>query len=148
MKRLAVLGALAFAGVLSQGDRTARASDLNVQGSSATGGNASVIRGTIGGAVNFSVTGAVNDEATVINRSGTTLPSGRQPEPLTIEKLAYGAPDTILPLERVSPPIRLPDGQTRVLLRIPRALEIFNGGLVELRRRGALIDHDRIELRR
>jgi|GEM_PF-925081 len=148
MKRLLVLGALAFVGVLTQGISSASASDLNVQGSSATGGNASVIRGTIGGPVNFSVTGAINDRARVINRPGTTLPGGIVPATLTIEQLAYGTPSSILPLERVSPPTRLADGQTRVLLRIPRALEQFNGGVVELRRNGALIDDDRIELRR
>jgi len=122
-------------------------SDLNIQGSAATGGNASVIRGTIGGAVNFSVTGAFNDVVTVRIRPGATLPPFvPTPQPRTIRDLATGSATAIRPLTRISA-TQLPDGQTRILLSLPNALEQFNGGKVELRRGTSPIDDDPIELR-
>lgn len=123
------------------------ASDLAVQGSSATGGDASVIRGRIGGLVNFSVTGAFNDTVTVSIRPGAVLPTGvPSPKPLTVRELATGSASAIFPLTRISQ-TQLPDGQTRVLLSISNALEQFNGGRVALRRGSSPIDDDNIELR-
>jgi hypothetical protein len=116
-------------------------SDLNVQGSSSTGGDASTIRGTIGGEVRFSVTGAVNDVATL--RFGRP---GFDPKSLTIDKLYNGLPHEIAPLERVNR-VRLPDGQSRVFLRIANAFPAVNGGSVSLTRAGVPIDSDDIVLR-
>ena len=139
MKKFLVLAAL----VGAQAAGLATAGELNVQGSSATGGDALVIRGRIGGAVNFSVTGAFNDVATVFPRPGSGL---QAPRPLTIRDLANGTAAQLGPLVRISA-TQLPDGQTRVLLSIPTAIQQFNGGKVELRRNGALIDGDPIQLR-
>ena len=126
---------------------TAKASELNVQGSAATGGDASVIRGTIGGPVNFSVTGAFNDVVTVSLRPGAVLPPGvPAPRAITVRELATGSATAIRPLTRISV-TQLPDGQTRVLLSIPNALEQFNGGKVTLRRGPSPIDDDPILLR-
>lgn len=131
---------------LIQAAGLANASDLNVQGSAATGGDASVIRGTIGGAVNFSVTGAFNDTVTVSLRPGATLPNGvPTPQPLTVRQLATGSATSIRPLTRISV-TQLPDGQTRVLLSISNAFEQFNGGKVTLSRGTTPIDDDPIQL--
>lgn len=147
MNRFFGLRAFALVALISQVTASASASDLNVQGSSATGGNASVIRGTIGGPVNFSITGAFGDTATVFNRPGSILPPYIVLKPLTVKQLATGSSNEISPLERIGTPTQLPDGQTRVLLRIRNSIEQFNGGKVELKRGSALIDSDQIELR-
>lgn len=147
MKKFLLLGAICFSSFVLQASGVAKASDLNIQGSSATGGDASVIRGTINGPVNFSVTGAFNDTVTVTIRPGATLPPQiPQPRPLTVRELATGSAASIRPLTRISV-TQLPDGQTRVLLSIPNALEQFNGGNVALRRGTSPIDDDPIVLR-
>jgi hypothetical protein len=147
MNNFLKFGAMFLVSFVLQVAGTARASDLNVQGSAATGGDASVIRGTIGGPVNFSVTGAFNDTVTVSLRPGATLPPGvPTPQPLTVRELATGSASAIRPLTRISV-TQLPDGQTRVLLSIPSALQQFNGGKVALRRGTRPIDDDPIVLR-
>jgi hypothetical protein len=147
MKTFLKLGVICLVGCVVQIAGTAKASDLNVQGSAATGGDASVIRGTIGGPVNFSVTGAFNDVVTVSLRPGAVLPPGvPAPRAITVRELATGSATAIRPLTRISV-TQLPDGQTRVLLSIPNALEQFNGGKVTLRRGPSPIDDDPILLR-
>ena len=122
---------------------SATAGELNVQGSTATGGDATVIRGHVGGRVDFSVTGAFNDSATV-----TLGPGGgfKAIATLTIRQLATGDARTLGPLVRRDV-VQLPDGQTRVFLSVNNAQAIFHGGAVTLRRGTTVIDSDPIQLR-
>lgn len=127
------LGFLAGLALLSSG---LIASELAVQGSSTTGGDAGTIRGRIGGEVRFSVTGAFNDSATVTFQGGSFR--------LTVREL-WNLPanhPTIQLVDRV----QLPDGQSRVLLRVRNGDRRFNGGSVALRRGTVLLDSDPIVL--
>jgi hypothetical protein len=127
------LGFLAGLALLSSG---LIASELAVQGSSTTGGDAGTIRGRIGGEVRFSVTGAFNDSATVSFQGGSFR--------LTVREL-WNLPanhPTIQLVDRV----QLPDGQSRVLLRVRNGDRRFNGGSVALRRGTVLLDSDPIVL--
>lgn len=139
MKKFLVLAAL----VGAQAAGLATAGELNVQGSSATGGDSLVIRGKVNGPVSFSVTGAFNDVATVTLGPGggyQALPS------LTVRQLATLPANQLAPLVRTGV-TQLPDGQTRVLLSVNNAQAGFNGGAVTLRRGSAIIDSDPIQLR-
>jgi hypothetical protein len=134
---------LGIAGVAAQAaGQSATAGELNVQGSSATGGDSTVIRGRVYGRVDFSVTGAFNDSATV-----TLGPGGgfQAIGTLTIRQLATGGAGTLGPLVRRDA-IQLPDGQTRVFLSVNNAQPAFSGGAVTLRRGTSVIDSDPIQL--
>ena len=118
---------------------SASAGELNVQGGTSTGGNASVIMGSARTGMKFSVTGAFNDAAVVRDCFG------REFAHLTIRDLAT------LPASRLHPLIRYDvltiNGETRVMLGVANPLPIFNGGSVTLRRGGAMIDSDPIVVR-
>jgi len=116
---------------------SATASELAVQGGTTTGGDATTIRGTIGGDVRFSVTGSFNDAATVAFQGGSFT--------LTIREL-WNLPANHATLQRVDR-VQLPDGQSRVLLRVRNGDRRFNGGSVTLRRGSAILDSDPIVLR-
>ncbi len=114
------------------------AGELNVQGGSSTGGNASTICGTVGGLCRFSVTGAYNDEATAkLGPTGGNATIAVK----SIRDLANLSDAQLWPLKRYSAE-QLPDGQTRVLLGVLNASAAFNGGKVILKRGSALIDED------
>ncbi len=114
------------------------AGELNVQGGSSTGGNASTICGTVGGLCRFSVTGAFNDEATaILGPSGGYATIAVK----SIRDLSNLSDAQLWPLKRYSSE-KLPDGQTRVLLGVQSASAAFNGGKVILKRGSALIDED------
>jgi hypothetical protein len=115
------------------------AGELNVQGGSSTGGNGSTIVGRSGQLMRFSVTGAFNDVATV------STPAGQFAR-LSVRDLATLPASQIAPLIRYSAE-KLHDGQTRVLLGVPNASPVFNGGNVTLRRGTAVIDSDPIVVR-
>jgi hypothetical protein len=115
------------------------ADELNVQGGSSTGGNASTIVGSSGQLLRFSVTGSFNDVAYVNSRSGTFAS-------LSVRDLATRSAASLSPLIRYSAE-KLPNGQTRVLLAVPNASPFFNGGNVTLRRGNAVIDSDPIVIR-
>ena len=129
-----MFGFLASVAMLSS---SLSASELAVQGSSSTGGDAGTIRGRIGGEVRFSVTGAFNDVATVTFQGGSF--------PLTVRQL-WNLPANHASLQLVDR-VQLPDGTSRVLLRVRNGDARFNGGSVSLRRGGTLIDSDPIVLR-
>jgi hypothetical protein len=112
------------------------ASELAVQGSTSTGGDAGTIRGRVGGEVRFSVTGAFNDVATVRFQGGSF--------PLTVREL-WNLPANHPTIQRVDR-VQLPDGTSRVLLRVRNGDPRFNGGSVTLRRGNAVIDSDPIVL--
>jgi hypothetical protein len=116
----------------------AMAGELNVQGGSSTGGNASTICGTVGGLCRFSVTGAFNDVATAQlgPTGGNAVIAAR-----SIRELATWSDAQLWPLKRYSQE-KLGDGQTRVLLGVAHADAAFNGGKVILRRGSAVIDED------
>lgn len=115
---------------------SAFAGELNVQGGSSTGGNASTIVGRNGQLLRFSVTGAFNDVASVNSRFGPFAS-------LSIRDLATRPQSSLGPLHRYSVE-KLRDGQTRVLLGVLNASPVFNGGNVTLRRGNAVIDSDPI----
>jgi hypothetical protein len=118
---------------------SASAGELNVQGGTSTGGNASVIVGSARTGMRFSVTGAFNDAAVVRDCFG------REIAHLTIRDLAT------LPASRLHPLIRYDvltiNGETRVMLGVANPQPIFNGGSVTLRRGGVVIDSDPIVVR-
>jgi hypothetical protein len=136
-----VLGIVGF--VAQAAGQSATAGELNVQGSSATGGDSTVIRGRIGGRVDFSITGLFNDSATV-----TLGPGGgfQAIGTLTIRELATGPGGLLGPLVRREV-VKLPDGQTRVFLSVNNAQAAFHGGAVTLRRGSTVVDSDPIQLR-
>jgi hypothetical protein len=119
------------------------AGELNVQGGSSTGGDQYTIRGPVGGLCRFSVTGAFNDVVTARfgpSGGGSTFASR------SIRDLATMSDAQLAPLIRYSVE-RLPDGQTRVLLGVPSASSLFNGGSVTLSRGSAVIDSDPVIIR-
>ena len=119
------------------------ADELNVQGGSSTGGDASTIRGTVGGLCRFSVTGAFNDEATAkLGPTGGNAVVAVK----SIRDLATLSDAQLWPLKRFSSE-RLADGQTRVLLGVLNASSAFNGGSVTLKRGSAVIDVDPVVIR-
>ena len=115
------------------------AGELNVQGGSSTGGDASTIVGRSGQLLRFSVTGSFNDVASVSSRTGTFAS-------LSVRDLATRPAASLSPLIRYSVE-KLPVGQTRVLLGVANASPFFNGGNVTLRRGSSVIDSDPIIIR-
>jgi hypothetical protein len=118
---------------------SAFAGELNVQGGSSTGGNASTIVGSNGQLLRFSVTGAFNDVASVNSRFGPFAS-------LSVRDLATRSDAQLAPLVRYSVQ-KLGDGQTRVFLGVRNASPVFNGGNVTLRRGNAVVDSDPIVIR-
>jgi hypothetical protein len=125
--------------VLPAAGISADAGELNVQGGTSTGGNASVIVGSPGTGLRFSVTGASGDVAILRDCFGNQIAC-----------LSIGDLST-LPAHRIAPLIRydvLKIGQeTRVMLGIAQPQPIFNGGSVSLTRGRAVIDSDPIVVR-
>lgn len=113
------------------------ADELSVQGSTAAGGSATVIVGRVYGEVRFSITGKFNDVA------GVTLGNGVLAFESTVRDIwnGNGGPMRIISREQ------LPDGRSRVIMIIPSAQPIFNGGSVRLRSGNVLLDSDPIILR-
>lgn len=144
MRRILISLSLIALGVVFDGlSQSVEAGELNVQGSSSTGGNSTQIVGRVNGPVRWSITGAFNDVASVsLGPTGGHKVVGM---PLSIRQLATGTSAELAPLTRFNVE-KLPDGQTRVFLGISQAQSQFNGGAVTLRRNGALIDTDQIRL--
>lgn len=111
---------------------SAFAGELNVQGGSSTGGNATQIVGKAGGLCRFSVTGAFNDVIQL------RLANGFVPFRTTIRSLTLSPPPTLI----IYSVEQLSDGQTRVLIGIPQADKSINGASVRLSRGTVLIDSD------
>ena len=108
------------------------AGELNVQGGSSTGGDATKIVGKAGGLCRFSVTGAFNDQVQLRLANGVVLFT------TTIRALTLTPPSSLI----IYSAEQLSDGQTRVLIGIPRVDPFVNGGSVRLTRGNVLIDSD------
>lgn len=138
MKKYWLKLALAFGMCISFGTTEVRAGgpmELNIQGSSAMGGSAKVIRGQKNRAVPFSVTGRYNDLFVVYFPDGSGIV-------VELRELFEG------PYTRVRPNTKLPDGQTRGFFEFARD-PALNGAIVVLYSgySGDALDWDFVELR-
>ena len=122
---------------------SASASELNVQGSSATGGDAGTIRGRINGNMAFSVTGRFNDLVTIFDPWNNLVFYSDIGFLATADNatLAYYG------FSRPRPAVKLQDNQTRCWLNVSNTPGWLNGGDVGVWNGSSWIDYDLIELR-
>jgi hypothetical protein len=111
--------------------------ELNIQGATAFGGDATTVRGQAGGVVPFSVMGRLRDIIRIYDRNGNVVLYG---------ELGFFASSPEVFRERAN--VKYPDGQTRIWLRIFNTPRSLHGGWMTLHSaNGMLLDLDPIQLR-